>query len=235
MALVLTFTSNFRMRVSPFTCTPIRWGWLAFCALGLSACLPLQPAPPPPAPPASAPAPAPVVIAVPAPAQPDPADVAMRRLLAYHDQLRQMSAGDLANEITRLNAVVAVNANAAPADAVLELSLALALQHNGGDVARALGLLEQLARSPAPELQPLQPLVRMLLGRVAEQRRLEDLLAREVAQRREQQRNLQQLNEKLEALKAIERSMTTRPPGVTGTPVAPASGASAPPNAPKAP
>ena len=203
-------------------------------ALVLSACSAFQTSPPvQKAPVAAAPASAPAVVLVPAPPPPpDPADVAARRFLSYHEQLRQMSSADLANEITRLNGVVSVTATAAPADAVLELSLALAQQRNPGDLARAVALLEPIGKSSAPELAPWQPLARLLLGRVAEQRRLEDQLAREVAQRRDQQRTLQQLNEKLEALKAIERSMTTRPPGVGA---APAPGASAPPAAPRAP
>lgn len=197
----------------------------------LQACAAFQSSPPATAPVAAAPAPTVVLVPAP-PAPPDPADMAARRLLTYHEQLRQMQAAELANEITRLNAVVSVTATAAPADAVLELSLALAQQRNPGDLARAVALLEPITKSSAPELAPWQPMARLLLGRVAEQRRLEDQLARELTQRRDQQRTLQQLNEKLEALKAIERSMTTRPPGVA----APAgSGASAPPAAPRAP
>ncbi len=175
---------------------------------------------------------------VPAPAPvPDPADVASRRLLAYHDQLRQMQPPEVAAEIARLNGVVSATATAAPADAVLELSLALAQQRNPGDLARAVALLEPITRSSAAELTPLQPLARLLLGRVAEQRRLEDQLDKAAAQRRDQQRTLQQLNEKLEALKAIERSMTTRPPGASnGAAPGATLPASAPPaNAPKAP
>lgn len=212
----------------------IRRGSPLICALGLAACSSLWPGTPPVATPAQAPAasaPAIVVTAPPEPVVPDPADVAARRFLAYHEQLRQMSATDLANEITRLNGVVSSTATAAPADAVLELALALAQQHNGGDLARAIALLEPITKSSAPELQPYQGLARLLLGRVVEQRRLEDQLAREVTQRREQQRNLQQLNEKLEALKAIERSMTTRPPGAAGAPAAPTSAAASAPSA----
>ena len=216
----------------------LRWASAAAGALALTAlaaCQLLQPAPPPA--PLAPPAPPPTVVLVPAPAPPpDPADVAAKRLLAYHDQLRLMSAGDLGNEVTRLGAVVSAASTAAPADAVLELSLALAQQHNPGDLARAVALLEPLTKSSAPELATWQPLARLLLGRVSEQRRLEDQLAREVAQRRDQQRSLQQLNEKLEALKAIERSMTTRPPGASGgAPVVPPSAAPVPPAAPKAP
>jgi hypothetical protein len=226
------------MRVSPvLRCAP---AWLG--SLLLAACV-TPPELPPPAPAASAPvvAPAPaasaVVIMVQAP--PEPADLVSRQLLSYHEQLRQMSAADLGNEITRLNAIVSANTSAAPTGAVLELALALSQQHNGGDVARAVQLLESVVKAGAPELQPWQPMARLLLARIVEQRRLEDAFNREAAQRRDQQRTLQQLNEKLEALKAIERSMTTRPgPGAAAVPVTPVpaapSAASAAPT-PKAP
>lgn len=208
--------------------------WVVLAGVGmLSACLPLQ-APAPASRPAAAeaPAPPPKVVMVPAPAPPpEPADLAARRLIAYHEQIRLLSPQDLANEINRLNAVVSATATAAPPDAVLELALALAQQHNGGDLARAIALLEPVTKSSSPELAPWQPLARLLLGRVLEQRRLEDALARETARNRDQQRTLQQLNEKLEALKAIERSMTTRPPGVAPSNTAPPAG-SPPPAAP---
>jgi len=222
--------------------TLIRFGTLVSGTLAIAACVPFQQQTlPPPAVPASAPAPAPVPPPPPPTVviqQPDPADIAARRFLAYHEQIRQMSPNDLGSEINRLNGVVSATATAAPADTVLELALALSQQHNGGDVARAIALLEPLTRSSAPELQPWQGLARLLLARVSEQRRLEDLLEKQNQQRREQQRSLQQLNEKLEALKAIERSMTTRPAGASVAPVSSppaASAASAPPALPKAP
>ncbi|SHM26655.1 hypothetical protein [Rhizobacter sp. OV335] len=208
----------------------------------LAACVTQPVEVPPPAPAASAPLPAApaasaVVIMVPAPIE--PADQVSRQILGYHEQIRQMPAADLGNEITRLNAIVSANSAAAPTGAVLELALALSQQHNGGDVARAAQLLESVVKAGAPELQPWQPMARLLLARVTEQRRLEDAFNREAAQRRDQQRTLQQLNEKLEALKAIERSMTTRPgsgaAAVPVTPVPAAPAAASAPSAPKAP
>lgn len=213
-------------------------------ALLLQACMtpPPKPVPAPVAQAAPAPveAPSPPKVVVPPPPAPEPHDVAARRLLAYHEQIRQLSPQDLANEINRLNAAVSATPTAAPPDAVLELALALAQQHNGGDVARAVALLEPIARSSAPELAPWQPLARLLLGRVLEQRRLEDALNREAARNRDQQRTLQQLNEKLEALKAIERSMSSRPTGGAPAPGPTPPAASTPPAtpapaAPKAP
>jgi len=232
------------MRVSTvlLRCAGVPSGLLAL-AFALTACVTPPAEPPAPAPAASAPPPAPapaasaVVIVMPAP--PDPADQVARQILAYHEQLRQMSAADLGNEITRLNAVVSANASAAPTGAVVELALALAQQHNGGDVARAVQLLESVTRSSnGNELQAWQPMARLLLARIAEQRRLEDLYNREAARGRDQQRTLQQLNEKLEALKAIERSMTARPgapPAAPASPppaAAPAASAAPPPKAP---
>ena len=232
------------MRVSRpvLRCAPAWLGtplWApSLLAMSLAACVTPPAEPPPPAPAASAPvaAPAPaasaVVIMVPSP--PEPADQVSRQILGYHEQLRQMSAADLANEITRLNAIVSANTSAAPTGAVLELALALSQQHNGGDVTRAVQLLESVVKAGAPELQPWQPMARLLLARIGEQRRLEDAFNREAAQRRDQQRTLQQLNEKLEALKAIERSMTTRPgSGAAAVPVTPVpAAASAAPTAP---
>jgi DNA repair exonuclease SbcCD ATPase subunit len=149
-----------------------------------------------------------------------------RKLLAYHEQLRQWSPAELGQEVTRLNAFVAANASSASPSLVMELSLALAYTRNNGDLARAVVLLDPIVKSIQPELQPWQPMARLLQARFAEQRRLEEQVERLNAQLRESQRNLQQTNDKLEALKAIERSLTPRPPSAP---------APLPASAPKAP
>lgn len=203
---------------------------VAGLGLLLAACSSFQPPPPAPvaAPPAPPPAPVPVEPPPPPPPPPvpqvDPADAAARRLLAYHDQIRQLSPTELAQEVTRVNAMITANPSAASPSLVLELALALAQTRNNGDLPRALAVLDPLVRSTAPELQPWQPLARLLMARIADQRRLEEQLERQSGQLRDAQRNLQQTNEKLEALKAIERSLNARP-----------AGAAAPSSAPKAP
>lgn len=107
---------------------------------------------------------------------------------------------------------------------LLEQALVLAQSRNPADTARALAMLEPLARSPSPEQQPWAPLARLLIGRIGEQRRLEEQLERQAGQLRDSQKTVQQLNEKLEALKAIERSLTQRaaPPPPAPPPSAPA-------------
>lgn len=170
------------------------------------------PAPPPPAPPPPAPAPPP-------PAPPEPADAAARRLLFYQEQLRQLPAAEIGAEVARQNAALAASGNA-PA-AAMELALVLAQTRNPADTTRALSLVEPIARNPTPEQQPWQGLARLLAARLAEQRRLEEALDRQGKELRESQRNVQQLNEKLEALKAIERSLNSRAPAASAPATAP--------------
>lgn len=134
------------------------------------------------------------------------------RQLAYADRVRTLSGAELNQEITRLG-------NPATPAGQLQLALALSQLHQTQDLVRAQELLTRVINSSAPEAQPLQPLARLLAARYGEQRRLEDQLERQIQQTRDVQRRLDQTHERLEALKAIERSLTSRPP---------ATGASAP-------
>jgi hypothetical protein len=159
------------------------------------------PAPPPPPPPPPA-----------LPAEPDPvavADAAARRLLAFSDRLRELTPAEIAREQVRLGET--------PDDPATQLELALLLggTRSNGDLPRALTLLEPLARPGAKA--PWQSLARLLQSRLAEQRRLEEQLERQGQQLREQQRRLEQLGSQLEALKAIERSLSARPPAPAGS------------------
>jgi hypothetical protein len=162
-----------------------------------------EPVPPPPPPPPQPPA---------QPAQPDPAalaDAAARRLLAFSDRLRELTPAEIAREQVRLGET--------PDDPAAQLELALLLggSRSNGDLPRALVILEPLARPGAKA--PWQSLARLLQSRLAEQRRLEEQLERQGQQLREQQRRLEQLGSQLEALKAIERSLSARPPAPAGS------------------
>ncbi|MFW2356523.1 hypothetical protein [Hydrogenophaga sp.] len=130
-------------------------------------------------------------------------------LLTYSERVRQLNPNDLAAEI-------AVQGD--PGNAPLrQMQLALALMHTpqAVDTARALGLLQRVVGNPAPEATSLKPLARLLAHRLMEQRRLEDGLERQSQQLRENQRRIDQLNDRLEAMRAIERSLTTRPPAAS--------------------
>lgn len=182
--------------------------------LALAGCA-LPPAPPA-APPAStvpsAPPPAPptrFVTVLPAPLAAEPEDLAARQLLRFHEQLRRLPAADLAREQQRLAA-------AGTPDDTLALALLLSQTRQPGDLARALTLLDPLARGDSAHAG----LARLLQSRLTEQQRLEAQSERLAQQLREQQRRLDQLSQQLDALRAIERSLGTRPPA---GPVPPAS------------
>ena len=145
---------------------------------------------------------------------PVPDKDAVLRVLAYFDRVRSQSAAELNQEVARLgNPYVPVNQ--------LQLALALCQLRQAPELVRAQELLTRLLANPDAEAQMLHPLARLLAARFGEQRRLEDLLDKQTQQTRDVQRRLDQTNERLEALKAIERSLTSRPP-VPVSPVAPA-------------
>lgn len=186
-----------------------------FAALLLTACAQpaLRPAPEAAAP-APPPPPPPVVIveSVAPPLPPPPEDLAARRVLAWHERLRTLPAAELAREQARLQ-------NPAGPVEVLELALLLGQVRAPGDLQRALALLDPLVRDNG---SPLTPLARLLQARLAEQRRLEDLAERQAQQIREQQRRIEQLGQQIEQLRAIERSLASRPPPPAASAPAPA-------------
>lgn len=137
------------------------------------------------------------------------------RMLAYAERVRVMPPTELTQEAGRLG-------DAASPEAQLQLSLVLAQLRQLPDLIRAQELLARVLGNA--DAQPMHPLARLLASRYAEQRRLEEQLDKQGQQLREAQRKLDQTNERLEALKAIERSLTSRQPAATASaPTPPAS------------
>lgn len=195
---------------------------LAACSL-VGSSQGVQPAAPAPATPASgaatngnAAAPSPVA----ADAAPAPERDAVVRMLAYADRARSMSSAELGQEIARLG-------NPYLPASQLQLAIVLSQLRQTPELIRAQELLTRLLANPDAPAQVLHPLARLLAARYGEQRRIEDLLEKQNQQTREVQRRLDQTNERLEALKAIERSLTSRPAAP-----APASRGHTPPPAP---
>ncbi|MDN6882524.1 hypothetical protein QMO14_02800 [Variovorax sp. CAN2819] len=121
-------------------------------------------------------------------------------MLSYADKVRPLNGADLNAEIARVGD---------PGDsptAQMQLALLLSQTRVPADLARALGLLQRVIANPAPEAQALQPLARALAARYVEQRRVEDDRDKQVQQLRDSQRRIDQLNDRIEALRAIERS-----------------------------
>ena len=189
---------------------------LAACVAAAAACTSVKPreAPAAPAviiarPPPALPAP---VAAAPA-AQPEPPQTAAAVLaLDYADRLRAMTVPALAQEIARLG-----EPGAAPGRQ-LQLALALALTRVPSDLQRAQGLLQRVLDNGSDEARALHPLARLLAAQYGEQRRADEATERQAQQLRDAQRRIDQLNDRLEAVRAIERSLSARPAGGASAP-----------------
>ena len=173
-------------------------------AAGLHGCAsPAQPLPPPPV--SSLPAAPPVA----APATPpSPAD----SLLAYAERIRGLQPSDLAQEIAGLGD---------PQDSptrLMQLAIALGAVRTPANAARAQAVLQRVLAQNQPQAQALHPLARMLLAQQAETRRLEEQVERQSQQTKDAHRRIDQLNDRLEALRAVERSLLLRPAAAVSAP-----------------
>jgi enoyl-CoA hydratase/carnithine racemase len=121
-------------------------------------------------------------------------------MLAYADKVRPLGAPELANELARLGDLVETPTTQ------MQTAIVLAQTRVPADLAKAFGLMQRVTTNPSAEAQPLQPLARTLAARYAEQRRVEDDRDRQAQQVRDSQRRIDQLNDRIEALRAIERS-----------------------------
>lgn len=110
------------------------------------------------------------------------------------------------------NAAALGDGRASPEQSV-ELALLLGLMR--ADITRALDLLQGVLQRTEPEARAWQGPAWLLQALLSEQRRQQEQIDRVNTQLRDQQRDSQrridQLNEKLEALKSIERSLNQRP------------------------
>jgi hypothetical protein len=170
--------------------------------LAAAACV--SPPPPKPAPP-----PAPVV-EVPPPVKappippPEPIVDAARHLYEYHEHVMDLPAPALADEIQRLGS--------APPDpeTTLKLAVALSLTGSSTDSARALTLLQPLANAAGANGEPWRTLATMTASNIADLRRAQERSERQAQQLKDSQRRLDEASQKLEALRAIERSLDSR-------------------------
>lgn len=130
-----------------------------------------------------------------------PTDNAARIVLHANDRIRQLSPLELTQEVAPRD-----DGALAPGNAV-QLALALMFSHNNGETFRAQSLLDQVLRDTRPEANDWRPIAQFLADRVAEQRRMETELDKTRQARDDLQRRLDEANRKIEALKAIERSL----------------------------
>lgn len=188
----------------------LRWLLVAWPCAALMACA--APSPPPP-PVLVFPAPASVSaskagaasepVQPPAPTAEAPPELTLS-MLAGADRLRTLSPTEMAQEVARLSVTPASPANQ------MQLALALMQTRIPADTQRAVQLLQRLLTQDSPDARHLHPLARLVSTQLAEQRRVEENAERQAHLLREAQRRIEQLNDRLEALRAIERARPSR-------------------------
>ncbi|WP_288393473.1 hypothetical protein [uncultured Herbaspirillum sp.] len=122
-------------------------------------------------------------------------------LLAYNAQLRKMTPAELGRELQRINTYPA-----GPATNVRR-AMALSLTRDAIDLAKAEAQLWNVMADRSVEAEKLKPLVQLLVGHYSDLRRVADSAEKSSVQLKEAQRKVDQLNDKLEALKNIERTL----------------------------
>lgn len=145
-----------------------------------------------------APEPAPAASpAPPAPGAVHPVETA----IAYAERVRTLPAGELAQEVQRLgdSSYTALRGT--------QLALALAQTRTPASAARAQSLLQRVLADTGAEARGLHGFARLLVAQLAEQRRVDEQAERQAQQLRDAQRRIEQLNDRLEAVRAIERSL----------------------------
>ena len=132
-------------------------------------------------------------------------------VLAYPEHLARMSAAELSRERSALS-------GQAPTSVVkARLALVFVQQH---ELSRAQSTLESILKSTEASPSALLPLLRLIHQQVSERVKLEQLVQRQTSQNeqqaqqlRESQRRVVELQEKIEALAGIERSLKARAAG----------------------
>ncbi len=138
---------------------------------------------------------------------PDP----IRKAVEDFDRDRLLVPAELDRQITLLESLPTRNALTQ-----LRLVLLLSLRQNPGDRTRALGLLETLPRTPPTDAETLAPLTNWISRELKDRAALEDKLEQLNQQLRDAQVRTELLNSKIQELKAIERSLVSRPNPETG-------------------
>jgi hypothetical protein len=127
-------------------------------------------------------------------------------VVRYHQSLNRMTPAEFARERTSFTAQ-----HLTPPNQVRH-AMWLASPRGSGDYARAIGLLEGVIKSNDSAAVPLHPLARLLVEQYNERLKLEGLLDRQGQQLKDSQRKTAELQEKLDSLAEIERSLSSKPP-----------------------
>jgi hypothetical protein len=134
------------------------------------------------------------------------ADNALGQLLTFQSGVRLLKPAELARALTE------PDTQPGSAEAALRRAMLLAAQRGSGDLARAQTLLDAVVAPDTPDGPALKALAQFLSDSAGDARRRDEAQDKLAQQVREGQRRNEQLAEKLEALKNIERALSVRAP-----------------------
>jgi hypothetical protein len=142
-------------------------------------------------------------------------ETAMLPLLGYYQRVYRMSPQELVRERNVLAMI--------PQTPSVQVRMAMLLGQPRGpmDIVRALRLLDGVLKSSEPAAASVHPVARALASQYTERLRLEMQNEKLAQQLKESQRRSSELQEKLDALADIERSLPVRPTAGENLPGAP--------------
>ena len=125
--------------------------------------------------------------------------------LTYYHGLSRLSGAELGRERMVLSAV--------PQTPYTQLRMAMLLGHPRmqADLGKALALLDSVLKSNDPAAVPFHALARQVADNYQERLKLEGQLDKQGQQLKESQRKASELQDKLDSLADIERTLTPRP------------------------
>jgi len=125
--------------------------------------------------------------------------------LVYYHGLARMTPAELGRERSILVAV--------PQTPYTQVRMAMLLGHPRvlQDLGKALALLDSVLKSSDPAAVPFHPLARQVADNYLERQKLEGQLDRQGQQLKDSQRKTSELQDKLDSLADIERTLTPRP------------------------
>lgn len=128
--------------------------------------------------------------------------------LGYYQGLARMTPAELGRERMVLVAV--------PQSPYTQVRMAMLLGHPRmqQDLGRALTLLDAVLKSNDPAAVPFHPLARQIADNYLERVKLEGQLEKQGQQLKDSQRKTSELQDKLDSLADIERTLTPRPRAV---------------------
>ena len=134
-------------------------------------------------------------------------------VLAYYQMLSRMTPAELGRERMVLTALPK-NANTH-----LRMAMLLGYPRYQQDLGKSLNLLDNLLKSNDPAAISLHPLAKVVADNYVERQKLEGQLEKQAQQLKESQRRVAELQEKLDGLADIERTLpspSTRRAGAGG-------------------